>query len=326
MSNGIETADERRYRHHVLPQPAPHQQTSTGVYHPLLGTNVEIRVTAAGDSPAAALAEAERAEQVALAEMVRLQSVFSVFDADSELCRWRSDPQLDPSPELVEVLAAAEHWWRLSQGAFHPAIAPLRDRWTQATRESRVPDGAELSELAATLTELPFTVVEGAVIARGDCSAVELNAIAKGYIVDRAVLAAEAAGAESVLVNAGGDLRHLGGAPIRVGIEDPARPGGTPIRVAELGDGAIATSGPVHRGFSVEGQWFGHVLDPRTGWPVTERPSTTIKAPDAMTADALATVAGVLDLAAAATVLAAVPAVSGLSVAPDGAVTQWGAW
>lgn len=266
-SNGIETADERRYRRDVLSRPAPHQETSTGVYHPLLGTNVEIRVTAAGDSPDAALAEAERAEQAALAEMLRLQSAFSVFDADSELSRWRSDPRLDPSPELVEVLAAAEHWWRLSQGAFHPAIAPLRDRWTQAAQEDRVPPAAELAELAATLAELPFTVIEGAVVAHGDCSAVELNAIAKGYIVDRAVLAAAAAGAESVLVNAGGDLRHLGGAPIRVGIEDPARPGGTPIRVVELGDGAIATSGPVHRGFSVDGQWFGrspNVLRPQS--------------------------------------------------------------
>lgn len=322
----LEPAGAHRYGRDVLPQPAPHQQTSTGVYHPLLGTNVEIRVTAAGDSPAAALADAERAEQVALAEMVRLQNVFSVFDPDSELRRWRSDPLLEPPPELVEVLAAAEHWWTVSQGAFHPAIAPLRDRWVRAAADDRVPTDAELSALASSLASLPFTVTDGVVRPTGDCSAIELNAIAKGYIVDRAVAAAEAAGAITVLVNAGGDLRHSGGAPIRVGVEDPAQPGGQPIRVIELSDGALATSGPVHRGFRVAGHWFGHVLDPRTGWPVVERPSTTIRARDAMTADALATVAGVLDPATASHVLAEVPEAAGLWVAPGGVVTEWGSW
>lgn len=310
----------------MQPPSAPHQETSTGVYHPLLGTNVEIRVTAAGDSPAAAMAEAERVEQVALAEMVRLQSVFSVFDATSELCRWRRDPQLDPSAELGEVLAAAEHWWTVSHGAFHPAIAPLRDRWVRAAAEDRLPADAELSALAADLASLPFTVVDGVVLAGGDCSAVELNAIAKGYIVDRAVASAQAAGAVAVLVNAGGDLRHHGGPALRVGVEDPAQPGGQPIRVVELADGAMATSGPVHRGFRVAGHWFGHVLDPRTGWPVAERPSTTIKARDAMTADALATVAGVLDPSAAIRVLAGVPEAAGLWVSPGGEITEWGRW
>ncbi len=302
-----------------------HPATSRGVYHPLLGTNVEIRVVAASAVGAQELAEA--GEQAAVAEMVRLQSVFSVFDPGSELSRWRSGGDLEPSAELAEVLEAAEHWWAESGGAFHPATARLRQRWLRAEAEQRVPSPDELGGLARELRSLPFTVEEGTVTRTGDCSGLDLNAIAKGYIVDRGVAAAAACdGVRDVLVNAGGDLRHIGAGPVRVGVEDPRSPGGEPIRVVELGEAAMATSGPVHRGFRIGERWFGHVLDPRTGWPVAERPSTTVQAPDAMTADALATVVGVLDWTDAVRVLMTVPESAAITIDPSGAVRSCGRW
>lgn len=295
--------------------------TSRGTYHPLLGTNVEIRVGAAD------LARAEAGEQAALAELTRLQSVFSVFDPGSEVSRWRAGADGPLSAELVEVLAAAEGWWRVSGGAFHPATARLRQRWLRAEAEQTLPSDTELDDLARTLSELPFRVQDREVTRRGDCSGVDLNAIAKGFIVDRGVAAAMAAeGVVDVLVNAGGDLRHAGARPLRVGVEDPRRPGGEPIRVLELTGAALATSGPVHRGFEIRGRWYGHVLDPRTGRPVAGRPSTTVRAPDAMTADALATVVGVLAWPEAARVLSGVPGAAALSVGPDGEVLSAGRW
>jgi thiamine biosynthesis lipoprotein len=129
-----------------------------------------------------------------------------------------------------------------------------------------------------------------------------------------------------VLVNAGGDLRHIGDQSLRVGVEDPRQPGGVPLQVVEVGEGALATSGPVHRGFRVGRHWYGHVLDPRTGRPVAGRPSTTVRAPDAMTADALATVAGVLDWPTAAAIVSASPAAGCLVVDESGEVLTCGAW
>lgn len=300
---------------------------SRGVYHPLLGTNVEIRVTADAASPAAARALADAAEQAALAEMVRLQSVFTVFDPDSELSRWRAGADVQPSPELVAVLEAAQHWWTVSGGAFHPATAGLRQRWLRAEAEQQVPPAEELAALAEALAVLPFRVDAGTATRLGDCSGLDLNAIAKGYIVDRGVAAAATvAGVVDVLVNAGGDLRHRGATPVRVGVEDPRAPGSPPIAVVEVRDGALATSGPVHRGFRIAGQWFGHVLDPRTGHPVVDRPSTTVLAPDAITADVLATVVGVLSWTEAVGVLAGVPAAAAISIDPAGRVSSWGDW
>ncbi len=106
--------------------------TSRGTYHPLLGTNVEVRVTAGGDAVAQAMAVAAAAEGAVVAEMERLQGLFSVYDRDSELCRWRSGRLDPPSAELGEVLAAAQRWWQASGGGFHPAAGALRRLWLEA--------------------------------------------------------------------------------------------------------------------------------------------------------------------------------------------------
>ncbi len=304
----------------------PVSAQSRGHYHPLLGTNVEIRVEAAADTVERAFALAATAEDAAVAEMVRLQEIFSIHEPGSELSRWRRGEPVEVSAELAEVLAAAGRWWRFSGGAFHPAVGSLYERWRRAEREGVAPTADELGALVAGLAELPFRADGDAIVRVGDCSGVDLYAIAKGFIVDRAVAVALAVtGVTDVLVNAGGDLRHCGPRTIRVGIEDPAAVGGAPLEVVELREGALATSGEVHRGFTVAGVRYGHVLDPRTGWPVQGRPSTSVRAPDAMTADVLATVAGVLPWEEAAPLLESLPDVAALVVLP-GRVERTRAW
>lgn len=299
---------------------------SRGMYQHLMGTNVEIVVAAEAASDDEAYAQASACEDVAVAELERLQRVFSVFDPASELVRWRTGELDAVSPDLAAVLSAAAHWWRVSGGAFHPCTGLVRARWLRAAAEGVEPAAAELHALAGRLATLPFEVVAGTVVRTGDCAGVDLNAIAKGYLVDRAVAAAIAAGAVEVLVNAGGDLRHHGARVLRVGIEDPAAVGGPPGAVVELREGAIATSGPVHRGFQVGATWFGHVLDPRTATPVIGRPSTTVRAPDAMTADAFATVAGVVDWEEATALVGSCPGVGVLAITADGDQLTCGEW
>ncbi len=126
----------------------------------------------------------------------------------------------------------------------------------------------------------------------------DLDAIAKGYIVDRAVAAVSAAGAWSVLVNIGGDVVHQGPLPVVIGIEDPRTPydNAPPLTRVRLAGRALATSGTARRGE--------HIRDPRTGLPSTETLSVSVIAATGLLADALATVTGVLGLDAAGTILA----------------------
>lgn len=284
---------------------------------PVLGTVVELRI----EGPSAAAASAE---QAAWDAFERLEQEFSVYRPDSQLCRWRSGAA-DCSPELTTVLSRAAYWYEASGGAFHPATAALTARWRRAEVEAELPSE---DELAALVTGLPYRVSRTGVHRVADCSGVDLNAIAKGYIVDQAAgAAAQVPGISAVVVNAGGDLRHFGAGSVRVGIEDPARPfdNAPPRWRVELTNAALATSGSARRGFQVDGQWLGHVLDPRTGRPVAHTASVSVLAESAMDADALATVLGVTGVEHAME-FASQHQIACLLVTTDGAVQVSQTW
>ncbi|MCC6617982.1 MAG: FAD:protein FMN transferase [Chloroflexi bacterium] len=291
------------------------------VHSPLLGREVQIRVEA---DPEAALA----ADAAAVAEFERLSQIFSIYSETSELSRWRRGEVEECSPELTQVLAASKAWHATSAGAFHPAIGALRLRWLRAAAEDRLPDPGELAELVEACATLPFTVTDGRVSRIADCSGVDLNAIAKGFIVDRAAAAAiELPGVDAVMINAAGDLRHLGDGSVLVGVDDadgPLEPAPPRWRV-RLSRAGLSTSGAIRRGFEIGGAWLGHVLDPRTGWPVAHTSSASVIAADAMTADALVTVLGVLE-PEAALAHAQVEGIACLVVTADGRQLRSPAW
>ncbi|MGV1009190.1 MAG: FAD:protein FMN transferase [Dermatophilaceae bacterium] len=296
-------------------------------YEPVMGTSLEIRVWAGTQE------QARVADAAALEEVQRLVAVFSRHDAGSELSRWSRGELADVSPDLAVGLELAQRWHAVAAGAFHPVCRVLYQRWERAVAEQVVPDPAELRSLAASLTALPFRVRRrgrAAYVNRlGDCRGVDLDALAKGHIVDRAVERARAApGVRSVLVNAGGDLRHDGPGRITVRIEDPRRPydNADPLTRVELAGGALATSGTAHRGFSVDGQWFGHVLDPRSGWPVRHTVSASVLAPDAASADAVATAVMVRAPASGLAFADLLDGVAALVVTGDGEVLRSRRW
>ena len=201
-------------------------------------------------------------------------------------------------------------------GLFHPALGRLRTRWREAERAGQPPSRFECRRLLAESGGLPFRVHEvrgGQRVERvGDCSVLDLDAVAKGWIVDRAAEAGLEPGVDWVMVNVGGDLRLAGPGSVRVAIENPtaAIDNAPPLGVVVMQPGGLASSGSARRGFTVGGRRFGHVLDPRTGWPVEDPVGVTVIASDTATADALATVLGIagLDQPASAALLARVGA------------------
>ena len=190
---------------------------------PVLGTRLTLRIDA--DHPE----DARAAEAAVLDEADRLEAVLTVHRADSPTSRWRRGELDDAPPELAAVLALAERWHRRTGGAFHPCLGAVGARWRRAAEEQRAPSASELRDLAAEVAgPLPFTVRDGAVIRSSDCAAVDVHGVAKGWVVDRLVDAALAtSGVTGVLVDLGGDLRHLSddadgeASSAWVAIEDP---------------------------------------------------------------------------------------------------------
>lgn len=282
-------------------QDPPSAGFSQGHYQPVMGTDLRVQVWA-GDRAAA-----EHAERVLVERIGELSAVFTTWQDDSLLVRWRrGEVDAPPGSELEQVLASAADWFVRGRGSFHPACEALRRRWLEAEATGVVPSREELQDLADGLRDLPWRAEDGhpgaeRIVRTGDCSGADLNAFVKGWILDDAIRAARqrVPGTTRIGVNAGGDLRHVGWGSWRVGVEDPLRPsdnGADRLCTIAVANQAVATSGLARRGFRVGDRWFGHVVDPRTGWPVDHVAQVSVAAPDAATADVLATICGVLPL------------------------------
>ena len=124
---------------------------------------------------------------------------------------------------------------------------------------------------------------------------IDLGGLGKEYAVDRALLAIQAESKVPAMVNFGGDLRVTGpradGGPWWVSIESVEADQGAEGLIA-VSKGALTTSGDARRHLSKDGVRYGHILDPRTGWPVQNPPrSVTVAAPSCMEAGVLSTLA-----------------------------------
>jgi FAD:protein FMN transferase len=134
------------------------------------------------------------------------------------------------------------------------------------------------------------------------------------------VQAIAAAGAERVMVDAGGDIGSGGAAvgddPWTIAIEDPHQPGRSVGRVRLAGQ-AIATSGDYMQAFTQDRRHH-HILDPRTGRSPEHTSSVTVTAATAMDADALSTALLVLGPEEGLALLERVPGAEGVVVTKDG--------
>jgi thiamine biosynthesis lipoprotein len=234
----------------------------------------------------------------------------SGWEPDSDLSRFNRAPagtwQALPE-EFFAVLDCALAVAVESDGAFDPCIGRLVDLWGFGPQPGPAggPPGADLLAAARGGTDwrkLRLDVPGRRVLQPGGAS-LDLAGIAKGYAVDLVAEHLAAAGVSAFLVEIGGELRGHGvkpdGMPWWVELETPPGeelPGAEDEEpVAALHGLAVATSGNYRRYFRHGGRHYGHTLDPRTGWPVSERlASVTVLHPSCMRADALATALSVL--------------------------------
>ena len=266
----------------------------------------------------------------------RLEEVnqsFSTYREDSEINRFgrfaRAGVEFPISPDFHRVMTTAARVHALSGGAWDGTVRPLVDVWgfgpSRAVGEPPAPETIE-----ALLADVGFDQVEirpGALVKRRASVTLDLSSIAKGYGVDQVGQVIRGEGFRDFLVEIGGEIYGAGsrrdGRPWRVGINRP-RAEAAPdeiYRVVALRDAAFATSGDYRNYFVRDGVRYSHVLDPRTGRPVTNGVvSVSVLAPDCTLADGLATAVMVMGAEAGLALLERLPAVEGLVVveAKDG--------
>ncbi len=231
----------------------------------------------------------------AVAEIRRLEGVFSLYRADSALSRLNRDGALDAPPmDLVELMAAAQGFAALTEGAFDPTVQPLwalyARHFARPNADPAGPDPASV-KAARALVDWRALEVESARIAFARPGmAATLNGIAQGYITDRVADMLRARGMAHVLLDLG-EIRALGdhpdGRPWTVGIEDPFDRARIARRL-DIADRAVASSAGAGTAFEPSGR-IHHLFDPRTGRSANHFAGVTVVAATATQADALST-------------------------------------
>lgn len=291
-------------------------------YEHILGTSFELQVWSASAR------SARRAEEGVLAEVDRLTPIFNGWSGTSELSRWGSSYNEDVpiSEELAELLRMSEEWRERTGGAFDPlagsVIALLCD--------GEPNDSDSMRSLRAHMRGARWRLDAARGTARRLTNLrISLDAIAKGYIVARAAASAKRiAGVESMLLNIGGDIQHLGATGVKVGVASPFAPeeNAAPATAIMLENAAIATSGGYRRSFTVSGKRLSHLVDPRSGEAVSRIASASVIAPDCATADALSTAFSVMTPSESVQLADSLPDVGCYLIERDGTIWASSRW
>lgn len=241
--------------------------------------------------------------QQVMAEVSRLENVFSLYRKDSSLSELNRTGALSAPPkEMVDLLQVCRTFWEMSDGVFDPTVQPLWMLYGRHfSRPGSNPEGPSVRERQQALARVGFDGVhfnrDRVAFGRAGMG-LTLNGIAQGYITDRIVDLLRNAGVTSSLVDMG-ENRAIGGQPDgnpwRIGLairEDDNEPD----TVVNIVDTAVATSSAASFHFD-DGQRFGHIIDPRTGMTPQLYARMTVVARSAGEADALSTAFSLMDQA-----------------------------
>jgi len=235
-------------------------------------------------------------------EALRIEQKFSRYRDDNLVHRINSanGAAVEVDEETAALLDYADACWRLSAGGFDITSGALRRVW-RFDGSDRVPDPKAIAALLPLIgwdkvrwQKPRLTLAPGMEI--------DFGGLGKEYAVDRTAQRLRAEAPLSILVNYGGDLvatgPRQGGSSWTVGIEKPesvtdvSAAADTAQTTFELSRGGLATSGDTRRFLLKDGKRYGHILDPRTGWPVADAPrSITVVAGTCIEAGVFATLA-----------------------------------
>jgi FAD:protein FMN transferase len=204
--------------------------------------------------------------------------------------------EIDEDADRLLSLCGEMH--ALTRGVFDAAALPLLRVWDWKASPPRVPGEAEILaareicgwekvQRRAREIRLPIAGM-----------GIDLGGIGKEFAVDQVLAIAREFGILDVMVDIGQDIRVSGKSPGKdawyIGLEEPDRPGDcwTAVRVT---DHAVATSGDYARSFVIGGRRYGHILDPRSGWPVGHNcQAVSVIAPSCVLAGILSTAGFIL--------------------------------
>lgn len=241
----------------------------------------------------------------------KYEKIFSRTASDSELYQLNhreltpvagTEDTFQVSDPLAELIRKGLYYSELSEGAFDIAIEPLTSLWDFTAEDPQVPED-RLTQEALTKCDYHNVSVSdnNEVILKTEDTAIELGAIAKGYIADRLKDYLISQGVKSAIINLGGNVLCIGGKPddssFKIGIQKPFADRSETIAVMDIKDKSVVSSGVYERCFEQDGTLYHHLLNPRTGYPYDNGLiAVTIISDESVDGDALSTTCFALGL------------------------------
>ena len=249
-------------------------------------------------------AGAESAAHAAFARISELNDLLSDYDTDSELSRLSRTAgpghAVAVSDDLWRVLQQSQALAARSGGAFDVTVGPCVNLWRKARREKKIPRPESIAEARVATgwqkLQLDSRAHTAKLLIPG--MKLDLGGIAKGYAVDESLKVLRQRGISRALVSGGGDMAAGDPPPGKAGWRIEVAPldvtNAPPPRFVLLAHAGLATSGDVFQRVEIEGVRYSHIVDPKTGYGLTDHGLVTVIARDCTTADGLATAVSVL--------------------------------
>ena len=234
-----------------------------------------------------------------------LNHIFSNYDSSSELSKINASAGLLPykmSTAMLDLVQKSQYAYIQSKGAYDISIGPLSSLWRNARKAKLFP---EASTVIATKKLVGFAQIKinkrlGTIFLPSVDMHLDFGGIAKGYIAQWVINFLKANGIQQALVDAGGDI-VMSGAPLNqqgwlIGVNLPETTDQLLNKKLQLSNCSVATSGDVFQFIEYKGVKYSHIINPLTGYGVTNLRNVTIVAKTGATADWLATACSILPI------------------------------
>lgn len=295
-----------------------HQYINSNV----LGTSFEMSIKAPKE-------QAEQTEEKVLTEIKRLEKIFSTYDKTSEVSQLNQLGHINNiSKDLLTVVEHCEYWQQSLPKSFSCKLGNVAKMWQLFETQQERPNRVKIREEARRALQSEYTSKN---LIKGNINSDftwDFGGIAKGYILDQAMKVAKisAPQASAIKIDIGGDGVYwqttknstadwLIGLAIPNNIDDSQE---NHMGTYAINTGALAYSGHKSRDRKIRRRSYSHLLVPRDGWPMHNPVTAIVKAPDATSADALATSLTTTDISTALDWLKKQPKYAALLIDSDG--------
>ena len=273
---------------------AARTQTHFEFRHPQMGTVFRLVFYSTQDS-----ADVQALAKTIFDRIDALNMLFSDWLPESELnrlCQYAGATGCQKvSVELADILKKSGMYARQSRGAFDCTVGALTRLWRRSRNLKELPEPERIASALETVgwRNLRLHPRTSCVRLRKAGMMLDLGGIAQGWTADDCLATLGRNGVNMALVDAGGDIALGEPPPGKEGwqIEIPSADGNKRMVLKNCG---ITTSGAAYRYLDLDGKRYSHIIDPRTGQPLTHRTQVTVLAESATTADAWATAISVM--------------------------------